>query len=352
MMSYQNSKITETAELLKSRFAELSVKADILKAVELRALYAEIPTLPAEERADFGKEINALRDELQSMVDAHADVAEALPPIDVTAPFDLNTPPDKRPRLLPTETGSQHPLMTELATVLDIFYRMGFNAVESRELDDDYHMFSALNFPEDHPARDDYDTFMTLQLDSSGKQLIAPAHTSTMQNRVLKQYKANLDKGEPIAVVIPGRVFRNEDLDARHEHTFYQLEGVYVGKGVHAGNLIATLKTFLQEYYGKELEIKTQPFYFPFTEPSFEFALSCPFCDKKGCNVCSYTGWIELLGCGMIHPNVLREAGINPEEYTGFAWGGGIERLVMMKYDIEDIRYFEAARLDFLRQFA
>jgi phenylalanyl-tRNA synthetase alpha chain len=351
-MSYQNSKIAETAELLKSRFAELSVKADILKAVELRALYGEIPTLSPEERGNFGKEINALKDELQAMVDAVAEEAEALPPIDVTAPFDVNTPLDSRPRLLPTETGSQHPLMTELATVLDIFYRMGFNAVESREIDDDYHMFSALNFPEDHPARDDYDTFMTLQLDANGKQLIAPAHTSTMQNRVLKQYKSNLDKGEPIAVVIPGRVFRNEDLDARHEHTFYQLEGVYVDKGVHAGNLIATLKTFLQEYYGKELEIKTQPFYFPFTEPSFEFALSCPFCDKKGCNVCSYSGWIELLGCGMIHPNVLREAGINPEEYTGFAWGGGIERLVMMKYDIEDIRHFEAARLDFLRQFA
>jgi phenylalanyl-tRNA synthetase alpha chain len=152
--------------------------------------------------------------------------------------------------------------------------------------------------------------------------------------------------------VIPGRVFRNEDLDARHEHTFYQLEGVYVGKGTHAGNLIATLKTFLQEYYAKELEVKTQPFYFPFTEPSFEFALSCPFCDKKGCNVCSQSGWIELLGCGMIHPNVLRHAGIDPEVYTGFAWGGGIERLVMMKYGIEDVRHFESGKLDFLRQFA
>jgi phenylalanyl-tRNA synthetase alpha chain len=173
-----------------------------------------------------------------------------------------------------------------------------------------------------------------------------------MQNRVLQQYKGNLEQGEPIAAVIPGRVFRNEDLDARHEHTFYQLEGVYVGKGVHAGMLIATLKTFLQEYYGKELEVKTQPFYFPFTEPSFEFALSCPFCDKKGCHICSKTGWIELLGCGMIHPNVLRHAGIDPEQYTGFAWGGGIERLVMMKYGIEDVRHFESGKLDFLRQFA
>jgi phenylalanyl-tRNA synthetase alpha chain len=212
-------------------------------------------------------------------------------------------------------------------------------------------MFEALNFPEGHPARDDYDTFMTVQTDKNDKAFIAPAHTSTMQHRVLQQYKANLEQGEPIAVVIPGRVFRNEDLDARHEHTFYQLEGVYVGQGIHAGHLIATLKTFLQEYYGKELEVKTQPFYFPFTEPSFEFALSCPFCDKKGCNICSQSGWIELLGCGMIHPNVLREAGIDPEVYTGFAWGGGIERLVMMKYGVEDVRHFESGKLDFLRQF-
>jgi phenylalanyl-tRNA synthetase alpha chain len=213
-------------------------------------------------------------------------------------------------------------------------------------------MFSALNFPDDHPARDDYDTFMTEQTDSNGKQLIAPAHTSTMQHRVLKEHKAGLEQGEPIAAVIPGRVFRNEDLDARHEHTFYQLEGIYVDKGVHAGMLIATLKTFLQAYYGKELNVKTQPFYFPFTEPSFEFAISCPFCDGAGCQVCSRSGWIELLGCGMIHPNVLREAGIDPEVYTGFAWGCGVERLVMMKYGIEDVRHFESGKLEFLRQFA
>ncbi len=351
-MAYQNTKIAETAELLKSRFVELTQKTDILKAVELRALYGEIPTLPPEERGTFGKELNELKNELQALVDAHKDQAEALPSIDVTAPFDVNVPADKRPKLLPSETGSQHPLMTELGVVLDIFYRMGFTAVESREIDDDFHMFGALNFPEGHPARDDYDTFMTTQTDSQGNPFIAPAHTSTMQHRVLKKHAAELEQGVPIAALIPGRVFRNEDLDARHEHTFNQLEGVYVGKGVHAGMLIATLKTFLQEYYGKELEVKTQPFYFPFTEPSFEFALSCPFCDKKGCNICSQTGWIELLGCGMIHPNVLHQAGIDPEVYTGFAWGCGLERLVMMKYDIEDIRHFESGKLDFLRQFA
>lgn len=351
-MKYQNNRIAEVADTLRARMETLENKAEILKAVELKALYAEIPTLPTEQRAAFGKEINALKQELERLVAKQHDQADERPPIDVTAPFDRNVPAGQQPQLLPAEQGSQHPLMTELAKVLDIFYRMGFTAVESREIDDDYHMFTSLNFPEGHPARDDYDTFMTIQSDKDGQPLIAPAHTSTMQNRVLQAHKANLEQGRPIAAVIPGRVFRNEDLDARHEHTFYQLEGVYVDKGVHAGNLIATLKTFLQEYYAKELEVKTQPFYFPFTEPSFEFALSCPFCDKQGCNVCSYSGWIELLGCGMINPNVLKMAGIDPAVYTGFAWGGGIERLVMMKYGIEDIRHFESGKLDFLRQFA
>ena len=347
VMPYQDPKIAALAETMKARLVELPTKSDILRAPELRALYAEIPSLPVEQRASFGQEINALKAELEELASNSGEPAsDNLKPIDVTAPFDTNTPTDKRPQLLSSDAGSKHPLMSELELVLDIFYRMGFTAVESREIDDDYHMFSALNFPADHPARDDYDTFMTTE------GLIAPAHTSTMQNRVLKQHKANLEQGKPIAVLIPGRVFRNEDLDARHEHTFYQLEGVYVGKGINAGHLIATLKSFLQAYYGKELDVKTQPFYFPFTEPSFEFALSCPFCNKKGCNICSQTGWIELLGCGMIHPNVLREAGIDPEVYTGFAWGCGLDRLVMMKYDIEDIRNFESGKLDFLRQFS
>ncbi|HVA10656.1 MAG TPA: phenylalanine--tRNA ligase subunit alpha [Candidatus Dormibacteraeota bacterium] len=338
------------ADNLKQRAKEGD--ASVLRSPELKSLFDEIKVMPAEKRSAFGQEINKLRQELAQLLKANQDKAEALPPIDITAPFDVNTPPGQRPKLLPTETGSQHPLMTELDTVLDIFYRMGFTAVESREIDDDFHMFGSLNFPEDHPARDDYDTFMTTQTDEKGKPFIAPAHTSTMQHRVLTKYKADLEAGKPIAAVIPGRVFRNEDLDPRHEHTFYQLEGIYVDKGVNVGHLIATLKAFLQEYYGKQLEVKTQPFYFPFTEPSFEFALSCPFCDKKGCSICSQTGWIELLGCGMIHPNVLNEAGIDTNIYTGFAWGGGIDRLVMMKHNVEDIRHFESGKLEFLRQFS
>lgn len=344
-MAYSNSRVAEVADVLKKRLAELENKADILKAVELKALYAEIPTLDPKDRASFGKEINQLKAELEKLVAAHSNKAEKLAPIDVTAPFDVNVSADKRPQLLPVETGSKHPLMSELENILDIFYRMGFNAVESREIDDDYHMFESLNFPAGHPARDDYDTFMTTE------GLIAPAHTSTMQNRVLKQHKSNLENGDDIRVVIPGRVFRNEDIDVTHEHTFYQLEGVYVGKGIHAGHLIATLKTFLEEYYQQSLKVKTQPFYFPFTEPSFEFAIERPKELRKGTGTAD-DEWLELLGCGMIHPNVLKMAGIDPEIYTGFAWGGGIDRLVLMKYGIEDIRHFESARLEFLRQFA
>lgn len=343
-MNYENAKIAEVAEVLHKRFATLQNKADILKAVELRSLYAEIPNLPAEKRASYGQEINSLKDELQAQIDQAADVDDDRPPIDITAPVDVNIASANQPTFLPSELGGRHPLMVELDDILDIFYRMGFEAVESRQIDDDYHMFGSLNFPDGHPARDDYDTFMT------DDGFIAPAHTSTMQNRVMRERKEQLEQGKPIAVVVPGRVFRNEDLDARHEHTFYQLEGVYVGKGVTVGNLMATLKEFMKAYYQRDVEIKTQPFYFPFTEPSFEFAISCPFCDKAGCHVCG-EGWIELLGCGMVHPNVLKEAGIDPEVYTGFAWGVGFMRMAMIKYNIDDIRHFESAKLEFLRQF-
>ncbi len=347
-MNYQNSDIAKAAETLMARLDTLEDTAAILRAPELGALYAQLRTLPNEVKPSFGKELNELKNELQARVDAAADEAEELPPIDVTAPMDVNAP---RPGLLPAEQGSTHPLTQEMMRIIDIFGRMGFVSEESREIDDQYHMFESLNFPKGHPARDDYDTFMTVETDKNGDSFIAPAHTSTMQNRVLRKYAENLEKGEPIAVLVPDRVFRNEDLDARHEHTFYQFEGVYVGKGVHAGQLIATLQTFLEEYYGKKLEVRVNPFYFPFTEPSFEFALSCPFCEKKGCHICSQSGWIELLGCGMIHPNVLRAADIDPAVYTGFAWGSGVERLVMMKYGVEDVRHFESAKLDFLEQF-
>ena len=228
-MDYQNPDVAKVAELLKSRLNDLSNKADILRAVELKALFEGIKLLPPEQRGAYGKEVNNLQNELKGLVAASEDVQVSLLPIDLSAPFDVNVSPSKRPHFISNNLGSIHPLMKELETILDIFYRMGFSAVESRQLDDDYHMFESLNFPEDHPARDDYDTFMTTE------GLIAPAQTSTMQNRILQMHKDNLENGLPIATVIPGRVFRNEDLDARHEHTFYQIEGIYVAKGVNVG---------------------------------------------------------------------------------------------------------------------
>lgn len=325
---------------------------EFLRDRRLRELYDQIKSLPPAERGPFGKQINELKQAVEQAIAVRLEELEKvdLKLIDVTAPMDVNS---LKPELLLSEQGTIHPLSAEIERISEIFNRMGFVTEESREIDDQFHMFESLNFPKGHPARDDYDTFMTEETDSNGDRLIAPAHTSTMQNRVLMKYRDNLEKGEAIAAIVPDRVFRNEDLDARHEHTFYQVEGVYVSRRVNVGNLIATLQEFLQEYYGKKLDVRVNPFYFPFTEPSFEFALSCPFCEGKNldCKVCSGEGWIELLGCGMIHPNVLRAAQIDPNEYTGFAFGCGIDRLVMMKYGIEDVRHFESGKLDFLKQF-
>lgn len=332
-------------EKLKDLFETLEDKRAVLRAPELKALFDGIKDIAPEKRGEYGKAINELKNEVQKWVDAFEAASEesSLNPIDITAPWDVNTDPKKRPRFLTADQGSQHPLIGEMNIISDIYQRMGFVVEDSREIDDEYHMFSSLNFPEGHPARDDYDTFVT------DEGLVAPAHTSTMQNRVLKKYKENLERGEPIAVVIPDRVFRNEDLDATHEHTFYQIEGVFVGRNITVGNLIATLSAFMNEYFGQELKTKLQPFYFPFTEPSFEFAIERPDVLKK--NDSEEQKWLELLGCGMIHPNVLKEAGIDPEIYTGFAWGNGIDRMVMMKHQIDDVRHFESGNLKFLRQF-
>lgn len=343
------SSLTQT---LLDRVATSLSPQEVLRAPEFRDLYAQIPRQAPDQRAPFGQQVNQLKQTIeQAVAERKADLERVdQPAIDVTAPFDRNA---SHPTLLSSEWGSEHPLTREITRLSEIFGRMGFVIEESREIDDQYHMFESLNFPKGHPARDDWDTFMTVQTDKDGDPFIAPAHTSTMQNRILRKYRDQLATGNPIAALVPDRTFRNEDLDARHEHTFYQVEGVYVAKGVHAGMLVATLQSFLEEYYGKKLDVRINPYYFPFTEPSFEFALSCPFCEGNdpSCKVCSGEGWIELLGCGMIHPTVLKAADIDPNEYTGFAFGCGVDRLVMMKYGIEDVRHFESAKLDFLRQF-
>ena len=306
---------------------------------ELKALnseYAKIREIPAEERKAFGIQMNEKKQAILAKIAEAEAAAESadVKPIDITAP---SAPNQEIPAI---KRGSKHPLMIELDKVADIYTRMGFDVIEARQLDDEYHMFDSLNFPKGHPARDGYDTFRT------SENFIPPAHTSTMQNRALTMFKHKLDEGGKIAVAIPGRVFRNEDVDATHEHTFYQCEGVYVSEDATMGQMLAVLSSFFEEYYGQKLNTKTQPGFFPFTEPSLELLIEKPKnLAGKG------DGWLEMLGCGMIHPNVLKNAGIDPNKYKGFAWGGGIDRLVMLKYQLNDVRYFESGKLNFLEEF-
>ena len=316
---------------------DLKTLKEQLKAVN--AEYAGIRDIPAEKRAEFGRQINEKKQAILHQIEEaeKALLDTAVSPIDVTAFSGINEP---MPEFYPVEMGSKHPLMTELDRVIEIYQMMGFDVVESRQLDDEFHMFDSLNFAKEHPARDGYDTFRTEE------GLIPPAHTSTMQHRVLKQFKKNLDASKAIAVVVPGRVFRNEDVDATHEHTFYQCEGVYVSRTCTMGDMLGILREFFEKYYEQKLNIRTQPGYFPFTEPSLEFMIEKPksLGGKKG-------DYLEMLGCGMIHPNVLKMAGIDPTKYHGFAWGGGIDRLVMLRYELGDVRQFESGNLNFLREF-
>ena len=344
-------------EELKQAFeAELqsgqALPGQLLKDRRLKELFKTLRSCLPERREELGQALNKLKEFLATQADekAPAPSKSADTYLDMTAPWDLGQ--DAPPSLPEPENGSIHPILSAQAELVDIFARMGFEALESRQLDSVFYMFDSLNFPPHHPARDTFDNFLLAEKDALGQPLLAPAHTSTMQNRILKSRRqTHLEKGLPIAVVIPGRAFRNEDVDARHDHTFYQLEGVYVDRGVSAANLIATFKGAMSAYFSQEVSLKIQPSYFPFTEPSFEFAVSCPFCKDNACHVCGGSQWIELTGCGMIHPNVLKMADIDTEIYTGFAWGLGLNRLAMIKHNIEDIRHFTSGKLEFLRQF-
>jgi len=331
--------VNDIHDKLVAQIATSANPREILKAPELKQLYGAITNLPVEERGNYGRSINQLKQALESAILDHELKLEdaTIETLDVTAPWDKNTGPQS---LLPAENGTQHPLTAEIENIIDIFTRMGFEAVESRQIDDDEHMFGTLNFPENHPARDGYDTFRTEE------DFIPPAHTSTMQNRILRTGRSKLEADGQIASISYGRVFRNEDVDATHEHTFYQCEGVFVSSDATLGQMLGTLRGFFETYYGQKLKIKTQPAYFPFVEPGLEFAIEKPAAlgGKPG-------EWLEMLGCGMIHPNVLRAADIEPTKYRGFAWGGGVERLVMLKYGVEDLRYFESGKLQFLRKF-
>lgn len=340
-------KIDEMREKLFARLAILASPRDIMKAPELRELSNQIREIPATERADFGKKLNALRsdlaDKVAEMENSQRDAA--VEKLDITAPFDISRKGSvvEKPTFFAAEDGTIHPLNQELDRVINIFARMGFSAHESRGLDDDYHMFTSLNFPENHPARDSYDTFRTEE------NFIPPAHTSTMQNRVLRAGREKLmADGTPIASISYGRVFRNEDADVTHDHTFHQIEGVFVSRDATLGQMLGVFREFFEVYYEQKLKIKTQPGYFPFTEPGLEFQIEKPAALGGGGKGGE---WLEMLGCGMIHPNVLKMADIDPTKYRGFAWGGGLERLVMLKYGIEDLRHFESGKLAFLKEF-
>ena len=345
-MKYINKELNQIAKALKKdstglEYQEFKSKYAGKSGLITKAL-KDISSVQSDEKAEYGKEVNKLKKEYEELLfkkESSQKTYFSSPMIDPTAPFDVNSKESDITKFL-KERGSKHPLTKEVEILIDIFTSMGFNVLESRQIDDDYHMFQSLNFPKGHPARDMYDTFWT----EDG--LVLPAHTSTMQNRALQAFGP-----PPISVVLPGRCFRNEATDAGHEHTFHQIEGVYVDKNVSLGNMIATIKTFLERYLETDLEVRIQPAYFPFTEPDCEFVISCPFCSKSGCSTCGHSGWIEIMGCGMIHPNVLKEADIDSKEYTGFAWGFGVDRLTMIKLGIEDIRYLRDTNLNFLREF-
>lgn len=237
------------------------------------------------------------------------------------------------------ERGSLHPISQIQYEIEDIFTSMGFSVMDGPEVETDENNFGALNFTEDHPARDMQDTFYT----SDGNLL--RTHTSAIQVRALRKLKP------PFRIIAPGRVFRYEEVDASHENTFYQVEGMVVGENISVAHLIYTMETLLSRVFRKEIKTRLRPGYFPFVEPGFELDINCLVCNGDGCSVCKHSGWLELLPCGLVHPNVLESAGLDSKKWTGFAFGLGLDRLVMMRYGIHDIRYFQSGNLRFLKQF-
>lgn len=321
------SKVKDIDTLNDVRIKYLGRKGSLTK--QLRS----IKDLPKTKRAEFGAKANEVRKELEEKITLLKEQLLTAKELEKAEDIDITAPGKKQ------LIGHIHPITQMLWETEEIFEQMGFEVVEPYEIDDDYHNFESVNMPPGHPARDMWDTFWT----EDG--LIPITHTSSMQVRIMQKRKP------PIRAVVPGKTFRNEKTDPRHEHTLYQVEGVYVDKGISLSDMIGTLKTFFDAFYKKDIKIQVVPDYFPFVEPGNGMNLSCVICDMKGCRVCKYSGWLEILGCGMIHPNVLKEGGINPNVYSGFAWGFGLDRLVMLKYGIEDIRHFHGGDLKFTKQF-
>lgn len=291
--------------------------------------------VPAEQKKEFGQKVNALKNKIETSIET-IKVELAKKAIDAeikaTRQFDYSLPID-------TKTGSLNPRTIIQKQVVDIFKSMGFVIEDGREVETEYNNFEAVNVPANHPARDVQDTFWL----DNGELL--KTQTSAAQNRILRQY------GPECKVLFPGRCFRNEQLDARHENTFFQVEGVVVGKNVTVANLIYFEKAMLKALFKKDIEVRLRPGFFPFTEPSYEMDAKCPFCGGMGCSTCGKSGWIELCPCGMIHPNVLKMAGIDPEQYNGFAFGLGFDRLVMIRTNLDDIRYLNSNNLKVMSQF-
>ncbi|RKD92325.1 phenylalanine--tRNA ligase subunit alpha [Mangrovibacterium diazotrophicum] len=316
----------------KQEVEELRIKY-ISKKGLISQLFADFKNVEAEQKKAVGQAINELKEFALNKINELKENFEAAE--QTGGKTDLTMPAE------PLRVGSRHPLSIVRNEIIEIFARLGFTVAEGPEIEDDWHVFSALNFPPEHPARDMQDTFF-IQKDPD---VLLRTHTSSVQVRVMEKTQP------PIRAIFPGRVFRNEAISARAHCIFHQIEGLYVDENVSFADLKQTLLYFSRELFGEKTQIRLRPSYFPFTEPSAEMDVSCSICGGKGCNVCKYTGWLEILGCGMVDPNVLDLCGIDSKKYTGFAFGMGIERITMLKYGIKDIRHFFENDVRFLRQF-
>lgn len=303
------------------------------KKGKMNDLFAAFKQVPNEQKKDFGQALNQLKKAIQDKLEVgkqlFSDNSQQASGLDLSRPVTEG------------QLGSRHPLSLVRNEIVDIFKRIGFTLSEGPEIEDDWHNFTALNLPDEHPARDMQDTFFIQQ----NPDILLRTHTSSVQVRFMENNKP------PIRTLSPGRVYRNEAISARAHCIFHQVEGLYIDKDVSFADLKQTLLYFAKEMFGDKTEIRLRPSYFPFTEPSAEVDVSCNICSGKGCNVCKYTGYLEILGCGMVDPNVLKNCGIDPEIYTGFAFGMGIERIAMLKYQVKDLRLFFENDVRFLEQF-
>jgi len=308
------------------------------KKGEVKKFFEKLKTVPAGQKKDWGMEANELKVFLEKEIAERKTVLEKSSSRRGKKKFFDPDRPGRKP-----EIGHLHPLTQAKREIISIFTSMGFNVALGPEIEDEWHNFDALNIPKDHPARD---AWSTIWVKSSGeKQLLLRTHTSPMQARYLETHQP------PLRIIVPGKVFRYEATDTSHEAQFYQLEGLMVDRSVSAANLKAVIGEFFKRFFGQDLRFRLRPDFFPFTEPSFEVAMTCLACLGKGCSVCKKTGWLEMAGAGMVHPNVFKACGLNPKEWKGWAFGFGWDRLAMMKYKIDNIRLFNSGDLRFLEQF-